>query len=241
LASACLTGFEPRRPQRFLDRSPLSARRGTWGELVEVADLGLGLPDGVVGRGLLVECRQGALLTCPRRTCAARHGVEHGLYWGRGCRGPMGEGRLGVDQSVDLFQFDDVRPVGDDPVPSTLLSGGRRDEMLVDFCRADVAGGEMLDKSLFCSIRGSVSAWEDGWVAAEREEGEGGREHLSCSEHISVHLRGRRWTSTEAPAEREGFEPSDPCGSSAFKAGAIVHSATVPPIRLTSGRAGHDR
>ena len=27
--------------------------------------------------------------------------------------------------------------------------------------------------TLFCSIRGSVSAWEDGWVAAEGEEGEG--------------------------------------------------------------------
>lgn len=30
-------------------------------------------------------------------------------------------------------------------------------------------------------------------------------------------------------AEREGFEPSDPCGSPVFKTGAFVRSATAPP------------
>ena len=47
---------------------------------------------------------------------------------------------------VELLEFDDVGPVGDDPVPSILLSGGRRDEMLVDLCRANGAGGETVDE-----------------------------------------------------------------------------------------------
>ena len=63
LLSASLSEFEPCRPQRLLDCSPLGARRGTWGELVEVADLGFGLTDRVVRGGLLVERRQCALLT----------------------------------------------------------------------------------------------------------------------------------------------------------------------------------
>src|SRR3954447_18308166 len=35
------------------------------------------------------------------------------------------------------------------------------------------------------------------------------------------------------PAEREGFEPPDPCGSAAFKAAAI--SRTLPPLRGSEG------
>ena len=34
-------------------------------------------------------------------------------------------------------------------------------------------------------------------------------------------------------AERGGFEPPEPFGSSAFKAGAFVRSATVPSTTLT--------
>jgi hypothetical protein len=37
---------------------------------------------------------------------------------------------------------------------------------------------------------------------------------------------------TEAPAEREGFEPPEAQTSAAFKAAAFVHSATVPVPRL---------
>ena len=37
-------------------------------------------------------------------------------------------------------------------------------------------------------------------------------------------------------AEREGFEPSDPCGSPVFKTGAFVLSATAP-LGIVGGRA----
>jgi hypothetical protein len=33
-------------------------------------------------------------------------------------------------------------------------------------------------------------------------------------------------------AEREGFEPPEPCGSAVFKTAAIDHSATSPFVRL---------
>ena len=138
LLATSLSELEASCPHGLVDRGPFGARRGTGSELVEVADRGFGLADRVVRGGPLVERRQGALLTCRRRSCAAGHGVEHGLDWGRRCRGPVGEGRLGGDQRVELLELDDVGPVGDDPVPSILLSGGGRDEMLVDVCRADV-------------------------------------------------------------------------------------------------------
>ena len=42
-------------------------------------------------------------------------------------------------------------------------------------------------------------------------------------------------------AERGGFEPPEPFGSSAFKAGAFVHSATVPGSRLPALHSGAPR
>ncbi|GBL27698.1 hypothetical protein EMGBS8_16460 [Verrucomicrobiota bacterium] len=40
--------------------------------------------------------------------------------------------------------------------------------------------------------------------------------------------QSRREESHKIRAEREGFEPSEPCGSPDFKSGAIDHSATSP-------------
>lgn len=42
----------------------------------------------------------------------------------------------------------------------------------------------------------------------------------------------RRLSAPEHRAERGGFEPPEPFDSSAFKAGAFVRSATVPPTNL---------
>ena len=85
-------------PHGLVDCGPFGVRRGTGCDPVEVAYLRFGLADRVVRSGLLVECRQGALLTCRRRSSGACHGVEHGLDWGRGCGGPVGEGGLGGDR-----------------------------------------------------------------------------------------------------------------------------------------------
>src|SRR4051812_42657531 len=53
-------------------------------------------------------------------------------------------------------------------------------------------------------------------------------------------VRGSPWTTgVDRPAslaEREGFEPSDPCGSPVFKTGAFVRSATAP-LGIVGGRA----
>jgi len=46
-----------------------------------------------------------------------------------------------------------------------------------------------------------------------------------------------RASRTQVPAEREGFEPSNPCGSPVFKTGAFVRSATAPPVKLTLAAA----
>ena len=39
-------------------------------------------------------------------------------------------------------------------------------------------------------------------------------------------------TSAEVWAEREGFEPPDPCGSTVFKTAAIDHSAISPGAKV---------
>lgn len=44
-----------------------------------------------------------------------------------------------------------------------------------------------------------------------------------------------------ALAERGGFEPPEPFDSSAFKAGAFVRSATVPPTNLPAVSGMDDR
>ncbi len=36
------------------------------------------------------------------------------------------------------------------------------------------------------------------------------------------------------PAEREGFEPPEPCSSTVFKTAAIDHSAIFPSAKITS-------
>ena len=87
LLATSLSELEASCPHGLVDRGPFGARRGAGREFVEVADRGFGLADRVVRGGLLVERRQGALLTCRRGSCAARHGVEHGLDWGRGAVG----------------------------------------------------------------------------------------------------------------------------------------------------------
>ncbi len=70
------------------------------------------------------------------------------------CRRPVGEGRLGGDQRVELFEFDNVGPVGDDPVPPLLLFADSCDEMLVNVCGVDVAGGETFDEfAVVCGSR----------------------------------------------------------------------------------------
>ncbi len=63
----------------------------------------------------------------------------------RRCR-PVGECGLRGDERIELLEFDDVGPVGDDPVPPLVLCVDGGDEMLVDHRGADVSNGETLDQ-----------------------------------------------------------------------------------------------
>ncbi len=133
LLSSSLSKLDSGRPQGVVDGGPLGARCDPVGQLVEVVDLCLGLSNGVVGGGFLVECGQGALLTRWWGRSGTSHGVEYGLDWGRFGGRPVGQSRLGGDQCVELFEFDDVGPVGDDPVAPFLLGVDCGDEVVVDF------------------------------------------------------------------------------------------------------------
>ena len=62
------------------------------------------------------------------------------------CLGPVGEGRLGSDEGIDLFEFDDVGPVGDDPGATCVLDAGRVEEPRQKVCRVDVGVGDPFDK-----------------------------------------------------------------------------------------------
>lgn len=54
-------------------------------------------------------------------------------------------------------------------------------------------------------------------------------ENRRRSEQNPRHLNDDLGSNLTNLAEREGFEPSDPCGSPVFKTGAFVRSATAPP------------
>ena len=142
LFSASLSEFESCRSQCVVDRGPFDARRDTCCELVEVVDLRSGPSNGVGGGRLLVERGQCALLARWWGRSGTGKGVECGLDCGRYGGRPVGESGFGGDQFVDLLEFDDVGPVGDDPVAPFLLGADGGDEVIVDFRGAGVAGGE---------------------------------------------------------------------------------------------------
>ena len=58
----------------------------------------------------------------------------------------MGECRLAIDEPGDLLKFDDVGPVCDDPIATSVLDPARVDESLLQFGRVDVGAGDPLDE-----------------------------------------------------------------------------------------------
>ncbi len=54
--------------------------------------------------------------------------------------------------------------------------------------------------------------------------------HLKSICHISLGIAFKDLRRCEEVAEREGFEPPDPCGSTVFKTAAIDRSATSPKL-----------
>ena len=80
-----------------------------------------------------------------------RHGgvgerLEESVYFDRSPGGPLSGCRQRGDQLVDLLEFDEVGPVGDDPLASVVLGGGGGEEVLVEFGRVDGRVGQSLDE-----------------------------------------------------------------------------------------------
>ncbi len=99
-----------------VDRVAFSRCRWSGGEPVESSEFRLQMSYGVVRDRLTINDAEAAIFAFRCWGSGGGHGVDHGLHCCRlGCW-PVGEGRLRGDQGVDLFEFDDVWPVGDDPV-----------------------------------------------------------------------------------------------------------------------------
>ena len=78
--------------------------------------------------------------------------------YGFGLRGgPVGEWRLGGDEGVDLFELDDVGPVGDDPVAPGVLGAGGGEEVVVHLGGVEVGAGEPVDEGALVGWRGGMS------------------------------------------------------------------------------------
>ena len=76
--------------------------------------------------------------------------------------GQWASGGLGGDEGVDLFEFDDVGPVGGDPVPPGVLGVGGGEQLVVQFARAEVGVGEPLDEGALVGRRGLHELFEFG-------------------------------------------------------------------------------
>ena len=118
-------------------------------------------------------------------------------------------------------------------VPPLLLGSGRRGEMLVDFCRADVSGGETFDE--FAVVGGAVfiSAWSSArrsCIAAGDIVGRMGCG--SCWRSVSQ-TRARRVRSITS-CQRSDASGSGGCGPSPGVASSISWTARSRAIRATA-------
>ena len=92
----------------------------------------------------------------------------------------------GIDEPSDLLKFDDVGPVGDDPIATGVLDPARVDEPLLQFCRMDVGASDPLDEFALIGGRGRDQLLELG---APIEELDGERtatgSTVSCCRSVS--------------------------------------------------------
>ena len=108
-------------------------------ELLEVVLAGFESVDRVAVGILPFEFGEAALFALVEFRGVLAELFEHGAdRVGLGCR-QVAESLLGGDDSGDLFEFDDVGPVGDDPVASCVLDGHGGGEVFVDL--GGVEGG----------------------------------------------------------------------------------------------------
>ena len=137
------------------DCFPLGVGGSVGAACVEVVQPSLEPSDGIV-RGVLLDVGEAALLPPFRGRSEQSEGVEHGAHGRRwGCR-PVGERWLSRYQYGDLFEFDDVGPVGDDPIAASVSGAGGGEELGLDFGRIPAAARESVDEGLL--LRGERCA-----------------------------------------------------------------------------------
>ena len=172
-----------------------------------------------------------------RRGCVPRAGrvggeaaelvedVAHGV----GLRGrPVGERLLGGDELGDLFEFDEVWPVGDDPVAALVLGGHRGGEVLVHLGGVEVGVHDAVDELALIGGRGRQELLQF-LLAVDEFGGRAGRQAA----------RRRGWGGRRARGGLRGGGSSDRCQRSAcrrvsrawsdagFGVGDVVEEAVV--------------
>ena len=127
LLVAGVAEFGPGGIDRGVRRHRVRLGGGPGGDVVEVAAVVARVVGQDRWRGLVGRSRRGCVPRDGRRCGARSRSVSSTCCTGSGCAvGQWASGRLGGDEGVDLFELDDVGPVGDDPVRAGRLGRGWR-------------------------------------------------------------------------------------------------------------------
>ncbi len=164
--------------QLAVDRFLLD-RGGLLGELTQVCAAGFELANRVGLDLQTVEFGERAFLSGVEVWCELAELIEDVSNLGGLGDRPVGEWLLLGDQGGDLFEFDEVGPVGEDPLSPLVLHGHRGRQVLVHLGGVEFGSGDAVDELLLVGGRGGEELLEFGSTVDEFLWGRcGQRNHL---------------------------------------------------------------